>query len=481
MEQTPPSLPEIRSRLFSAFFTLTFRRALLYIINLVVFGIILPNKMGPSVIGIVNIGNFVVLFFSYFSDFGLAASIIQKKDLTQKDLETTFVIQESISIVLSLIVFLAAPWVADYYKIGVEGMWLIRVLGLELSLISLKTLPSVLLERNLLFNKLVIVEVMETAVYCGIVVALAFLNFGVAAFTWAVLFRGFTGTGLIYILAPWKIRIGFSKESAKTLFKFGVPFQSISLLALVKDRLVDLVVAGIIGSSGVGYVSWAQGWAYTPLEIMNIMSRVTFPAFSRLQDNKEELAKALSVSLFFTALLAYPMLFGLFAVAPSMVKYLLHSDWLPALPLIYLFGINTFWALLSSSFTSVFNAIGKVGITLKLMVMWTILTWALSPFFAIHYGFLGVGLASAIISFSSIVTVILLKKNIKIDIIKTIWKPLASSIVMALVTFEFASFFVKDFLTFCITVALGGLIYVGLIATIARKDILLELRELRHA
>ena len=477
---TNSHFPDIKKKLFSSFLTLTFRRALLYAINLIVFGLVLPIKLGPDIMGIFNIGNFIVLFFTYFSDFGLAAAIIQKKDLRDEDLQTTFVIQESVALLITAIIFIAAPFLADYYKIGEQGMWLIRALGIELSLISLKVLPSVLLERDLLFNKLVIVEVLETIIYCGGITLLAFQNLGVMAFTIAVLLRGIAGTSLIYLIAPWRIRLGFSKQSAKELFRFGVPFQANSLLALLKDRLVDLVVAGIIGVRGVSYVSWAQGWAFVPLEVMNIMNRVTFPAFSRLQDDRVQLAEALKVSLFFTALLSYPMLFGLLAVAPSMVKFVMHSDWLPALPLIYLFALNTFWATLSSSFTSVFNAIGKVGITLKLMIMWTVLTWLITPFLSIKFGFMGPALGSALISFSSVVTIIYLKQHIKIDILKAIWSPLICSIVMAVVTYLLATIFVRDLITFIVVVVFGGVFYLLLCYFFMRNKILNEFRELKN-
>ena len=100
-------------------------------------------------------------------------------------------------------------------------------------------------------------------------------GFGIASFTYAVLARGISGLVTIYLISPWKVGFGFSALSAKKLLSFGVPFQINSVLALIKDRLVPLVVARMVGPVGIGYVTWSQSMAYLPLEIMNIMIRIT--------------------------------------------------------------------------------------------------------------------------------------------------------------------------------------------------------------
>ena len=201
---------------------------------------------------------------------------------------------------------------------------------------------------------------------------------------------------------------------------------------------------------------------------MNIIIRVTFPAYSRLQHDRQSLKIAIEKSLFFTALFLYPLLFGLLALAPSLVTHIVSAKWQPALPLIYLFGINTFWATLSSPFTNAFNAIGKIGITLKLMIMWTVLTWVLSPLLTYIYGFIGVAIASAIIAFTSIIPLIIIKKIMAVEILKNIWQPILASVFMALVVYPISQVLVTDLGTLLIAVTIGGVIYISLILIISR-------------
>lgn len=465
-------ITQINNRLLSGIFTLTFRRILLYVIRFGTINLILASILTPAIIGVFNIANSILAFFTFFSDIGLAAAIIQKKEISSQDLKTTFTIQVLLAFLISLVIWFAAPVFASIYGLDISGMWLIRALSIGFLLTSFKVLPSVLLERDLRFKPLVLVEIAETLVFCASLIFLTIYGFEINGFSLAVVAQSIIGVVLIYIIAPWKISFGISKLAAKTLLNFGIPFQLNSVLALLKDRLVPLVIAKMVGTQAVGYITWAQNLAFLPLEVMNIVIRVTFPAFSRLQEDRENLKKTLDKSLFLTGLFLYPLLFGILAVAPLVVKYLVSSKWQSALPLIYLFAFSTFWASLSTTFTNVLNAIGKISISLKLMVMWTLLTWILTPLFVYFYGFLGVGIASAVISFTSIIPIVIVKKIIDVEIIANIWQPIFASIVMTVVVYILGQTFVKDWVTLVLSIFLGGIVYFCLTIALAKDRIL---------
>lgn len=474
------TLEVIQKKLVSGFLTLAFRRALLYVIIFANTNLLLARILPPEIIGIYNIGNSILAFFTFFSDFGLAGAIIQKKELNKDDLKTTFTIQEILAFLILIVVWFMAPFFANIYHLNDPGMWLIRALGFGFFLTSLKVLPSVLLERNLKFGPLVLIEILETSVF---LIALDFMvmqKLGVASYSYAVLLRGIAGTSAIYIIAPWKLAIGISKKAVQDLLKFGAPFQLNSILALLKDRLVALVVAGMIGPLGIGYVTWAQNIAFMPLEIMNIMTRITFPAFSRLQDDKRALKETLEKSIFFTSLLMYPLLFGVLATAPSLVAHVVRSNWQPALPMVYLFSLSAFWAALSTPFTNFLNATGKINISLKLMVMWTVLEWLITPFLSSRFGFMGVGISSALISFTSIIPIIIIKRIIDVQILKNIRLPLISAAIMGGTTYYICQVLVTNFYTLLMAIIMGVLIYSALMLTFAKNKLSESLLSLKN-
>lgn len=470
----------VNKKIIHGFLTLTFRKAALLAIIFLVTNVWLARILPPSVIGIFNIANSILTFFAYFSDIGLAAAIIQKKEITTKELETTFTVQQILVLIISSVIFIGAPFFSQFYNLDYSAVWLIRALAVGFFLSSLKVLPSVLLERKLQFGPLVFAEILETAGFLLALVYLTYQNYGVNAYTFAVLVRAVLGTVTIYLIAPWRISVGISREAFKSLINFGIPFQLNSLLALLKDRLVPLVVARMVGPTGIGYITWSQNIAFLSLEVMNIMVRVMFPAFARLQHDERALKSTLERTIFLTGLLFYPILFGVLAIAPSLVAHVVSSKWGPALPLIYLFSINAFWAAISTSFTNFLTAIGKIGITLKLMVLWTILEWALVPVLTIYYGFYGVAIAQAIIAFTSIIPIIIVVRMIKINVLKQLWQPLSASIVMGILTYMIAIYFVFNFLSLLVASLIGGLIYLLIMIVLARDRILNEIRIFRN-
>jgi O-antigen/teichoic acid export membrane protein len=115
------------------------------------------------------------------------------------------------------------------------------------------------------------------------------------------------------------------------------------------------------------------------------------------------------------------------------------------------------------------QAIGKVGLTLKLMVMWTVLEWLLTPILVVKYGFVGDAYASVIISFTSIVPIIIIKRIVDIDILKSIWQPLLASVVMFVLVIAYGNYFVTDKTGVIVQVMLGGLVY-GIVMILAAKE-----------
>lgn len=480
MDEALP-LVEIKNRVVKAFLSLTLRQVLLQAIGFISINIILAKILPVATLGVFNIAQSIIAFFAFFSDIGLAGALIQKKEtVTQDDIKTTFTIQFIIVAILSLIIIVSSPWISSYYKLDESGTWLIRILGLGFFLTSLKVVPIVLSERHLKFQPIVTVEVVETLVFNALLIYLSFQSYGLWAFSAAALTRGIIGVTMVYILIPTKIGFGINKLSAKKLLTFGVPYQLNSLLALLKDRLLPLVVAGMVGPLGMGYITWAQSMAFIPLMTVGSVTRVMFPAFSRLQHDKEALTRAVEKSLFFTTLVAYPTIFGLGAILPSFASIMFGSKYFLSIPSFYLFSISVYWSVMSLSLSSLLTATGYVKKTLQLMMMWTTLEWLITPFLTYQLGIVGVGLASALISFASVVTIIIVKRIIPVRIIYSIAFPTLASALMAFLVFAICKLFVKDFLSLGIAIILGGLIYILLVLLFEKNRVLSEIKNIRH-
>lgn len=424
---------EIKRRSVSGVLALISRTFIVQIITFLAT-LALTIFLDPNIYGIFYLVSSVVNFLAYFSDIGLAAALIQKKEaITKKDLATTFTIQQILVFSLLLILFLLRSLIRTQYNIDQSGMYLLYAMGISLFLSSLKTIPSIMLEREIKFNKLILPQILETLAFNVVAVYFAWKGFGVSSFSFAVLARGFVGLITMYIVYPWKPVIGIYKESLKSLLRFGLPYQANTFLAVLKDDGMTIILTKIIGTTGLGYIGWASRWAGLPLRIvMDNLTKVSFPTFARLQHDKERLARAVEVSLKYMCLAAFPILVGMGFFALPLVNLIpKYAKWLPALIPLYIYLYNSAWASISTSLTNLLNATGHIKSTFKLMLMWTGLTWLTMPFLSIKFGYLGVSYAVAIIATSSFVTILLARKYVHFNLLNILKTPLSATFLMS--------------------------------------------------
>ena len=440
---TTSQYQEIKKRSVSAVVALMTRTFAIQVISFVAT-LLLTYYLEPAIYGVFYLVSSVVNFLAYFSDIGLAAALIQKHDtVTKEDLATTFTIQQLLVLLALIILFTMSPFIQRQYGISQDGINLLYAMGISFFLSSLKTIPSIMLEREIKFNKLIVPQILETLVFNFIAVYFAWRGFGINSFSFAVLGRGIVGLLAVYFVYPWKPILGIYKNSLKSLLKFGLPYQANTFLALLKDDGMTILLTKIIGTAGLGYIGWASKWAGLPLRIvMDNLSKVSFPTFSRLQNDKEKLARAVEINLKYTFLAIFPLLVLMgFIAKPLAIQIPRYQKWLPAILPLYLYLYNSAWASISTSLTNLLNATGKIKITFKLMLMWTGLTWTIMPLFALKFGYLGVAYATAIIATSSIITVIMAKKVISLNLFSALKAPLLSSLIMSLFLFLTFSFF----------------------------------------
>ena len=476
-------ISDLKAKAFKGIFTLTFRRLILKIIDTV--GVIfLARALAQDVFGIFGIISFVVFtFLSFFSDVGFGAALIQKKDdLEDKDIRTTFTIQQTLVTFLLAVAWVSSPFLSRFYNLGVEGMWLIRVLSFSLFITSFKTIPSILLERNLAFDKLVIPEIIETVVYNVIAVVLAIQGHGVWSLVLAILGRTVSGAIVLNILCPWKIGWQFDKESAKRLLGFGVPYQLNSVLALIKDNVTPTLIAYWYGPAAVGFVNLAQNIASRPMEIITIVSRVTFPAYSRIQNEPERLKRWIEKSVRFMAYLYYPAISGLLVTAPGILQYLYadKSDkWLPTLSTLLLFLAGAFPVIVTTTYTNALYALGRPKIVLLLMALYTVLTWGLGAPLIYKYGYVGIAIAGLIITYTTLPLVVrALNQVVKVETWNNVKKPILASAIMALVTYATNHYLTHSLLTLFMTMIVGVITYIIAIVVLDGQTIRAEFKSI---
>ena len=473
LELEPELTPEIIShRAVSGVVVLTVRKFGLKAISYL-GSIMLARLLAPEIFGVFAIVSFIITFFAFFSDVGLGAALIQKKEsLTPKDLAVTFTLQQILVVAVVLLIYALSPLIAAQYALGEGGVWLIRIFSVSLFLTSLKTIPSILLERRLKFGLLILPEIVEVVAFQVLAVGLAYLGFGVWSFIIGLLVRSFLGTLVLFWVSPWRPRFAWDLKIAKRLVSFGVPFQLNGFIATIKDAVMPVFVGAVSGAAAVGYLNWALTFSKLPILFMSDIFRVTFPTYARIQHDRERLAKAISKTIRFTNLFLFPAVFMLAATAKPIVTLIFTDKWLPALPAFYLHLLGILVVGISNTFMDTFWAMGKTKIAVKLLVIYTVLNWATSVPLVYRYGFIGAMAGSVIVLLVSLpLTWYYMRKLVPLNLFGQLWPAFTAGGLAGLITFG-ASGMAVNLVSLLTLMFAGGLIYLGLLWLFDRRQLI---------
>ena len=463
-------IEKIKSKTAKNFLYLSIRNFGIQIVTTLGF-FILTVILGASEVGLFAIVAESIAILGYFSDIGLASALIQQKDEVEtKDLRTTFTIQQVLVVIGLIIVAIIYPNLANSKGYGDKEFWILLSLCFSFVAASLKTIPSVLLERKLDFQKLSLVDIIENVLFYLIAVIFALMGFGVFSYAIATFIKSLVGLIVIYKISPWDIGIGYSSATTKKLMRYGLPFQINSLIAVAKDRMSNLLVAGIIGRESFGLLSWAQKGPRIPLSFMDAIMKITFPTFARIQEHPELLKKSITKSIYFIAVIVFPLLGGIALVSADIINIIpKYTKWQPALVPLYFYAISYALAAVTTPITNAFNAVGKIKTTTKLMIMWTVLTWVFYPFLSYKYGYYGTSVAALIVGLSSVVVWLLAFKYFATNIFKIIIHPTIATIIFIIIGFALSSVTDISLYKILIKIPLSIIIY-GLYLWIFSKE-----------
>ncbi len=247
--------------------------------------------------------------------------------------------------------------------------------------------------------------------------------------------------------------------------KFGIPFQMNSFLALIKDDLLTVFLGRVLPLSNIGYIGWAKKWAEVPLRlIMDSVIRVTFPAFSRLQQDQERLRLAIEKTLFGLSVTIFPITITMIvAIKPLIAIIPRYGKWEPAVVSFYLFAVASAIASLSTPLTNALNALGYIKTTLKLMILWTTLTWVLTVALLPLLGFNGVAFSLLIITTTLILVVLLTQRVVPFSFRTSVQVPFLASVGQVFLSLGIILIMGSALPIVIMAMIMGGILFGGIV------------------
>lgn len=331
-----------------------------------VIGIILARLLTPSDFGLVGMLSIFIAISNVFIEGGLAKALIQRQNCHDIDFSTAFVTNVVMSLVIYAILFVSAPWIASFYHEPIL-VPLTRVLSINFILGAFNIVQRAKLMAAVDFKSLAQINVISVIVSGLVGIGMAYWGCGV----WSLVGQALSATLVLMIMFPfyskWEPSVKFSKNSFRELFGFGSKLMITGVYSTIVNNISTLCIGRVYKSDQLGHYTRAQQFSdIISITLYEVLGNVTFPVLSELQNDKEKLVAVYRKSLYFTALVVFPVMLLLALVARPMVLLLLTEKWLPCVVLMqWLFLARAFMPL-SAINMNILNAVGRSDLFLKL-------------------------------------------------------------------------------------------------------------------
>jgi len=401
--------------------------------------IILVRLLLPSDFGLMSLASVTIGAMNVFTETGINNTLIHRKHVSSEVLDTAWATNIIRGFVLFSLLFLLSPLIGNFYK-NYELINVTRVIAAIFLINGFGNIGIVLFSKELNFKKKASLELITNLLAFVLTILLAFLFRNVWALVLGQIFFAVVTLAVSFSIHPYRPSFNFNFKVSKELFIFGKHIFVSSVLIFIITNGDNALVGKVMGMSALGFYALAYNLTNLPAtSITHVISQVSFPAYSKIQDDLERLEKAYIKVLRLTSFLAIPLAGGLFVLAPDFVNIAYGEKWAPMTSSVMVMCFLGLFRSLVATMGPVFLAIGKPYLSNKVisfqLIIMAILIYPLTK----CYGIMGTAITCTIVYLFSLVfhylSIAETMKPLKTKILKTIYKPFIIS--MGMITFVY--------------------------------------------
>lgn len=335
--------------------------------------IIMARLLTPKDYGLIGMLAIFLTVAQSLIDSGFSQALIRKQNRTDVDNSTVFYFNIIVSCSLYLILFISAPFVADFYNQS-ELTSVMRVVCLGVILNSLAVVQRALLTVRIDFKTQAKASLSAAVISGCIGIVLAYSGFGVWALVVQQLLNLSVNTLLLWIFSKWRPIAVFSWDSFHELFAFGSKMLASGLLDTLYRNIYPIVIGKLFSASSLGHYTRAQQFSEFPSSnITGIIQRVTYPVLCGIQDDMERLTNVYRKFLKLSAFIIFPLMIGLSAVALPFVDIILGVQWSFCGQLLQIICFAMMWYPIHSINLNLLQVKGRSDLFLRLEIIKKIL------------------------------------------------------------------------------------------------------------
>jgi PST family polysaccharide transporter len=399
---------------------------------------------------------------------GTSAAIIQRKQLSPEFLSSIFWANLALGVVTSGLAIATSPLVALFFHQPMIAP-IIRLLAAGFVVSALSSVPSALLTREMAFRKLMMIEIGAAGFTTCLAVGLALRGAG----AWSLVISSLAGTCvttvLIWLSSPWRPRWLLSWKELRSIASYSLNLSGFNLVNYFSRNADNTIVGRYLGAYQLGFYQLAYNvMLYGVQNISQVMGRVLFPVFAKVQDDNPRFRQAYIKAVSTIAVITFPMMAGVMAVAEPFVRAVLGEKWHPVASLLIILAPVGLMQSVVTTVGNIYYAKGRADWLFRWGLFGTVVS--VSSFFAgLPWGIRGVAVGYLIANLLMIYPVFAIPFRLidlkMSDFLRPLWPILGFSMTMVVAVrmLGYLLRFEKAAIQLAILVPAGVLVYCSLL------------------
>ncbi len=460
-KETESKKPDVKLKVVTGLFWTFGERIIAQGVSFVV-SIVLARLLMPKEYGVIAMVMVFINIADVFVSNGFGESLIQKREVNEVDFSTVFYCSFVVSWLIYIILFVCAPFIADFYNTPILTS-VLRVLSLKLPISAISTIQHAYVSKKMIFKKFFFSTLGGTVISGIVGIIMAYAGLGVWALVAQYLTNTVIDTIVLFITVPWRPKLLFSVKSAKELVGYGWKITAASFINTFYVELRSLVIGRKYSSADLAFYN--RGDQFPGLIINNVntsIGKVVFPAMSQMNDNITRLKEVSRRALKTTSYVVLPFLTGLLVVAEPLVKILLSDKWLECVPFLRLSCIFFMCQPMQTTNWQIIKAVGRSDLCFKLEIVKKVIGISLL-IISMNYGVMAIALSNTLFAvISMIINMIPNKKLIGYSMheqVLDLMPPILISAFMGCCVWMVGMLKINTFALLIIQVVIGVVIY----------------------
>jgi lipopolysaccharide exporter len=352
--------------------------------------VVLARLLTPSDYGLFAVALAVQLVGQRAAELGLPAALIRMDETPPASLQAAvagvlLVTSCSLAALLLIVAFALAPAFGSNRTLEV-----IAVAGCAIPLYAARAMPMVMMEREMRFGRVAIVETADTLAFNGFALVAAIAGLGAFSLAGAVPAGGLAGGVTAWAIQPFARRPSLDLEPVKPLASFGLKVSILQGVYLLKELGFVTIVAAIGGTSMAGFYAMAKRLFSFPIALTSAVGRVSFPALSREPELRA--VRAAKIAAYTAIAAGLPLALVAGSIQP-LISVVLGNEWLPTTDIVLIGSLGMMLtASINATMVGFALAEGKAGGPLVAAVTETVFAFALAAALTAPLGEAGVGI-----------------------------------------------------------------------------------------